>query len=203
MADSNNTNESAGGKWTEAEKASMMVQIIEQLTSAGAKVRLGDLNMPGRTTKSLTHMLGKIKEEAAAHKREGANASGSGSVPATPKAKAGSKKGVSSASATGTGTGGRKRTKAVATATGSDVGEDGEKDGDFGDATPTKKRQRRTPAPKKRARVFKSDAKAEDTVSEDGGDEKKPDTAALEATNAVNAAIAAANGGADLGDGVA
>ncbi|RYP00250.1 hypothetical protein DL764_006586 [Monosporascus ibericus] len=204
MADSNNTNEGAGGKWTDAEKVSMMVQIIEQLTSAGGKVRLGDLNMPGRTQKSLTHMLGKIKDEAAAYKGEGGN--DSGSVPATPKAKTGPKKGVSSASAkgtgTGTGTGGRKRTKTAAAATGSDAGDDGEKDGDYGDATPTKKRQRRTPATKKRATVFKSEPKAEDTVSEDGEDEKKPDAAALEAADAVNAAIAAANGAAAM-DGVA
>ncbi|RYP56204.1 hypothetical protein DL771_011991 [Monosporascus sp. 5C6A] len=200
MADSNNTNESAGSKWTDAEKASMMVQIIDQLTSAGGKVRLGELNMPGRTTKSLTHMLGKIKDEAAAHKVEGG--SGSGSVPATPKAKAGPKKGASSASAKGTGTGGRKRTKTVATATGSDAGDAGEKDGDYGDATPTKKRQRRTPALKKRAAVFKSESMAEDTVSEDGEDEKNTDAAALKAADAVNAAIAAANGAAAM-DGVA
>ncbi|RYP10318.1 hypothetical protein DL765_008172 [Monosporascus sp. GIB2] len=200
MADSNNNNESAGGKWTDAEKASMMVQIIEQLTSAGGKVRLGELNMPGRTTKSLTHMLGKIKEEAALHKREGGSGSGSGSVPATPKAKGGSKKGVSSAPGSGTGTGGRKRTKTAAAATGSD--DDGEKDGDYGDAAPTKKRQRRTPASKKRAPVFKSEAKAEDTVSEDGEDEKTSDVAVPEAVDMVNAAIAAANGAAPL-DGVA
>ncbi|RYP63634.1 hypothetical protein DL770_009329 [Monosporascus sp. CRB-9-2] len=200
MADSNNTNEGAGGKWTDAEKASLMVQIIDQLTSAGGKVRLGELNMPGRTPKSLTHMLGKIKDEAAAHKGEGG--SGSSSVPATPKAKAGPKKGASSASAKGTSTGGRKRTKTAAAATGSDAGDDGEKDGDYGGATPTKKRQRRTPAPKKRAPVFKSESKAEDTVSEDGEDEKKPDTTAIDAADAVNAAIAAANGAAAL-DGVA
>ncbi|RYO84107.1 hypothetical protein DL766_008110 [Monosporascus sp. MC13-8B] len=199
MADSNNTNESAGGKWTDAEKASMMVQIIEQLTSAGGKVRLGELNMPGRTTKSLTHMLGKIKEEAALHKREGG--SGSGSVPATPKAKGGAKKGASSAPGSGTGTGGRKRTKTTAAATGS--GDEDEKDGDYGDAASTKKRQRRTPASKKRAPVFKSGAKAEDTVSEDGEDEKtSDDVAGPEAADVVNAAIAAANGAAVL-DGVA
>ncbi|RYP13701.1 hypothetical protein DL767_010605 [Monosporascus sp. MG133] len=198
MADSNNTNEGAGGKWTDAEKASLMVQIIDQLTSAGGKVRLGELNMPGRTPKSLMHMLGKIKDEAAAHKVEG----GSGSVPATPKAKAGPKKGVSSAPAKGIGTSGRKRTKTAAAATGSDAGDDGEKDDDYGGATPTKKRQRRTPAPKKRATVFKSEAKAEDTVSEDGEDENKPDTAAVEAADVVNAAISAANSAAAL-DGVA
>ena len=41
-----------------------MMKIIEQLTSGSAKVKLSELNMPGRTTKSLSHMLGKIKDEA-------------------------------------------------------------------------------------------------------------------------------------------
>ncbi len=44
----------------------MMVQLIEQLTSAGGKPKLNELSMPGRTVKSLTHMMGKIKDEAAA-----------------------------------------------------------------------------------------------------------------------------------------
>ncbi|RYP12319.1 hypothetical protein DL767_011337 [Monosporascus sp. MG133] len=52
--------------------------IIEQLTLSGAEVRVGELNMLGRTTKSLTHMQGKIKEGAITDLGQGRGA------PATP-----------------------------------------------------------------------------------------------------------------------
>lgn len=53
-----------------------MVQIIKQLTAGGIKIKLSELSMPGRTTKSLSHMLGKIRDEAAAFNPAVGNGSG-------------------------------------------------------------------------------------------------------------------------------
>ncbi|EMR62931.1 hypothetical protein UCREL1_10130 [Eutypa lata UCREL1] len=85
--------EHAGGKWTDAEKYTLMVQIIKQLTAGGIKIKLSELSMPGRTTKSLSHMLGKIRDEAAAFNPAVGNGSGGSAAaaaatvatPVTPK----------------------------------------------------------------------------------------------------------------------
>jgi len=51
-----------GGKWTDHEKYKFLLKIIEQ---SGVTPKFSDLNMPGRTAKSLTHMWHKIKGEIA------------------------------------------------------------------------------------------------------------------------------------------
>lgn len=104
-----------GAGWTDAEKVwitstthssltdlspqyQFMMKIIGQLTAnSSVPVNLGDIDMPGRTTKSLTHLWSKIKNDAASASAGGAptptRAKKVTKKPATPRKKAPAKLG--------------------------------------------------------------------------------------------------------------
>lgn len=68
----------------------LLVQIIHQLTSSGgASIKLNELNMPGRTPKSLSHMVTKFKSEAKTFSSAAATSCGGGGSAASSPAKSG------------------------------------------------------------------------------------------------------------------
>ncbi|KAI1503876.1 hypothetical protein F5X99DRAFT_406557 [Biscogniauxia marginata] len=164
MSDNPTNGASANGsdakKWTEGEKYTLLLKIIKQLTDGGAKIKLADLDMPGRTPKALSHTIAAIKKEAS--QSNGSNGGGGGggggggaSVPATPTGKRGKAPGSGASGATTPGTG-RKRAKKADP-------EANYEDGDSEPSTPAPKRQRR-PGP---AKKNLTPAKVEDSDSSD------------------------------------
>ncbi|KAI5868481.1 hypothetical protein GGS23DRAFT_545761 [Durotheca rogersii] len=97
--------------WTDGEKIHFLMQVVDQLCKSGASVKYELLDMPGRTPKSMTHMMAKFRTEAAAFRKGGDGSP----VATTPKS---GKKGTASAGTSdGLSTGspsalsGRKRIK--------------------------------------------------------------------------------------------
>lgn len=95
----------------------LLVQIIHQLTSSGgASIKLNKLNMPGRTPKSLSHMITRIKAEAKAFSSAAATSGGGGGSAASSPAKsgrgAGSGGGVKKRASSGGGAAATARAKA-------------------------------------------------------------------------------------------
>ncbi|KAI0165491.1 hypothetical protein GGR57DRAFT_496969 [Xylariaceae sp. FL1272] len=61
MAD---TGDNAKTKWTDEEKIKFLSMIVGQLMATGAKPTLEDIDLPGRTVKSMRHALEKAKKDA-------------------------------------------------------------------------------------------------------------------------------------------
>lgn len=77
---------------TTALQYTFLLKIIGQLTADGTKsVKLGEVDMPGRTTKALTHIWGKIRAEAAAS--GGPSGATPKKTPATPRKRSAPKTG--------------------------------------------------------------------------------------------------------------
>ncbi|KAH8656056.1 hypothetical protein BGZ60DRAFT_417691 [Tricladium varicosporioides] len=86
--------------WSEAEKYSLMLQIICQLGGAGDKfpnIKFTEIDLPGRTPKAMSHAWQNIKAEALAFKK---NEDGAPAAPATPKKRAAPKGDATPRSAT-------------------------------------------------------------------------------------------------------
>ncbi|XXG98505.1 hypothetical protein Hte_004829 [Hypoxylon texense] len=56
--------------WTEGEQMSFLNQAILQLTKNGGHIKYNELNMPGRTAKSLSHRMENIRAQAAAYEKQ-------------------------------------------------------------------------------------------------------------------------------------
>ncbi|RDW73764.1 hypothetical protein BP5796_07206 [Coleophoma crateriformis] len=75
MSDNEGTPAKGGARqgYSEQEKYVFLLQIINQLCKDGNKVKISDINMPGRTTKALTHLWANIRKEAEASTTKAAN----------------------------------------------------------------------------------------------------------------------------------
>ncbi|KAI1806201.1 hypothetical protein F4811DRAFT_171235 [Daldinia bambusicola] len=59
-----------GGKaWTPQEKLNLLMQVVDRINPPGRGIPLADLNMPGRTPKSLRHVWSHLRAEAAAYRQ--------------------------------------------------------------------------------------------------------------------------------------
>ncbi|KAH9891360.1 hypothetical protein F4778DRAFT_330904 [Xylariomycetidae sp. FL2044] len=158
MAESNSKGSPANGGssrsgWSESEKYSLLLQIIKQ---GNVKPTLSNIELPGRTTKAITHAWNNIKKEV-----EASTEGGDGdSAPQTPASTTKAKPKAKSATRATPASKGRKRTKAVD----AEGDSDGDREPDEAEPTPTKKRRvRATPkaTPKKKI-------KAEADAAEEG-----------------------------------
>ncbi|KAI1776901.1 hypothetical protein F4818DRAFT_440296 [Hypoxylon cercidicola] len=61
--------------WTDGEKMAFLNQVIAQLLPRGSTINYKTLNMPGRTTKSLQHLMNKIRTEGAAYRGQSSRSS--------------------------------------------------------------------------------------------------------------------------------
>ncbi|KAM0283973.1 hypothetical protein ACHAQH_002168 [Verticillium albo-atrum] len=84
------------GAWTDEERVQLLIQVI--LQNCG-QVSLKGVKLPGRTTKAITHVYGRIKSEAQASINGGGSASDS---PSASKTQSTGKKRRSSSNANGT-----------------------------------------------------------------------------------------------------
>ncbi|KAI2624198.1 hypothetical protein GGR54DRAFT_595444 [Hypoxylon sp. NC1633] len=76
---------SSGSAWSEGEKALFYVQVVDQFSNNGrSRINYSKINMPGRTTKSLTHVMNKIRAEAAAYLQSVGDGNGLQSPVASP-----------------------------------------------------------------------------------------------------------------------
>ncbi|KAH8680870.1 hypothetical protein BX600DRAFT_504619 [Xylariales sp. PMI_506] len=149
MASTANTLKSG---WSEGEKYTLLLKMIQQLTESGGKLNIANLDLPGRTPKACSRMIAKIKAEAVAL----STSSGSPGSPSTP---ASARKGQSSKAASGRG----QKLKAP-------VADKNDSEDDYDDdaidfATPTPKRA-------KSNKSHKSVKKEEDVYDEDEEDTK-------------------------------
>ncbi|KAF4631380.1 hypothetical protein G7Y89_g6754 [Cudoniella acicularis] len=71
----------AGG-WSDAEKYSLLLQIIKQIGGDRLSIKFDKIVLPGRTPKAMTHVWAKIRAEAAEF---GESTDASAAVPATPR----------------------------------------------------------------------------------------------------------------------
>ncbi|KAI4870085.1 hypothetical protein F4820DRAFT_405040 [Hypoxylon rubiginosum] len=74
--------------WTDGEQICFLNQVINHLLSQGGHVKYDKLNMPGRTPKSLSHAMEKVRAQGAAYQKQ------TGQPVTTPK---GSRKGATAA----------------------------------------------------------------------------------------------------------
>ncbi|OTB08160.1 hypothetical protein M426DRAFT_7966 [Hypoxylon sp. CI-4A] len=84
---------SSGKPWSQEEKTSFLVQVMDQLTKGGASIPFAQVNLPGRTTKSMTHLVSKLRAEVRASMEGNGNGDKLPVTPAaTPKKANGKKK---------------------------------------------------------------------------------------------------------------
>ncbi|KAK6957741.1 hypothetical protein Daesc_000529 [Daldinia eschscholtzii] len=58
-----------GGKaWSPQEKLNLLIQVIDRINPAGRGIPFAELNMPGRTVRSLKHTWSGLRAEAAAYR---------------------------------------------------------------------------------------------------------------------------------------
>ncbi|KAI1386414.1 uncharacterized protein F4822DRAFT_315839 [Hypoxylon trugodes] len=80
---------SSGKAWSEKEKFDFLLQIVDRLLGKNGSVPYKDINLPGRTIKSMTHTMGKLRAQAAAFRQGGGDVEDPDqdtvAAPATPK----------------------------------------------------------------------------------------------------------------------
>ncbi|RDW68002.1 hypothetical protein BP6252_09398 [Coleophoma cylindrospora] len=85
MSDNEGTPAKGGARqgYSEQEKYAFLLQIINQLSKDGNKVKISEISMPGRTTKALTHLWANIRKEAEASAPKTSNGDGDDAAAAT------------------------------------------------------------------------------------------------------------------------
>jgi hypothetical protein len=66
-----------------------LVEAVKQMQAGGAKLSFGNINIPGRTQKALTHLWDKLSKECTVESVTAAEAGEPSSVASTPVAKRG------------------------------------------------------------------------------------------------------------------